>query len=83
MSATWKQRPEGGGLFALGLIRAIARHGGRSVARLLLYPITLYFLLRRAPERQANSNVFSHPTTCLYSPSCGTPSSMYSWLQMA
>ncbi|MEO6226848.1 MAG: acyltransferase [Thermomonas sp.] len=54
MSDTWKQRPEGGGLFALGLIRGIARHGGRSVARLLLYPITLYFLLRRAPERRAS-----------------------------
>ena len=54
MSAEWKQRPEGGGLFALGLIRGIARHGGRGVARLLLYPITLYFLLRRAPERNAS-----------------------------
>lgn len=54
MSATWKQRPEGGGLFALGLIRGIARHGGREFARLLLYPITLYFLLRRAPERKAS-----------------------------
>jgi predicted LPLAT superfamily acyltransferase len=54
MSDTWKQRPEGGGLFALGLIRGVARHGGRSLARLLLYPITLYFLLRRAPERKAS-----------------------------
>ena len=54
MSGTWKQRPEGGGLFALSLIRGIARHGGRSVARLLLYPITLYFLLRRVPERRAS-----------------------------
>ena len=54
MSATWKQRPEGGGLFALGLIRAIARHGGRALARLLLYPITVYFLLRRVPERKAS-----------------------------
>lgn len=54
MSASWKQRPEGGGRFALGLIRGIARHGGRSVARLLLYPITLYFMLRRAPERRAS-----------------------------
>lgn len=54
MSDTWKQRPEGGGLFALGLIRGIARHGGRTVARLLLYPTTLYFLLRRGPERRAS-----------------------------
>ncbi len=54
MSAAWKQRPEGGGRFALGLIRGIARHGGRGLARLLLYPITGYFLLRRAPERRAS-----------------------------
>lgn len=54
MSTAWKQRPEGGGRFALVLIRGIARHGGRGVARVLLYPITLYFLLRRAPERRAS-----------------------------
>ncbi|RBF91148.1 acyltransferase, partial [Xanthomonas oryzae pv. oryzae] len=45
MSKHWKQRPEGGGRFALWLIRGIARHGGRVVGRALLYPITLYFLL--------------------------------------
>ncbi|HEY4582820.1 MAG TPA: acyltransferase [Lysobacter sp.] len=50
----WKQRPEGGGWFALWLIRAIGRYGGRGVARALLYPITLYFLLRRPYERAAS-----------------------------
>jgi predicted LPLAT superfamily acyltransferase len=54
MSNDWKQRPEGGGWFALWLIRNIGRYGGRAVGRLLLYPITLYFLLRRAPERDAS-----------------------------
>jgi predicted LPLAT superfamily acyltransferase len=54
MSANWKQRPEGGGRFAIWLIRGIARHGGRSVARAFLYPITLYFLLVRGPERRAS-----------------------------
>lgn len=54
MSAGWKQRPEGGGWFAIWLIRSIGRYGGRSVARALLYPITLYFLLRRGPERRAS-----------------------------
>ncbi len=67
MSGAWKLRPEGGGRFALGLIRGIARHGGRGVARLLLYPITLYFLLRRAPERRASRAwlgcVFGQPAT--------------------
>jgi predicted LPLAT superfamily acyltransferase len=50
----WKQRPEGGGRFALWLIRSIALYGGRGVGRLLLYPITLYFLIRRGPERLAS-----------------------------
>lgn len=48
----WKQRPEGGGWFAIWLIRSIGRYGGRGVARSLLYPITLYFLLRRGFERR-------------------------------
>lgn len=54
MSTHWKQRPEGGGYFALWLIRTIARRGGRAVARLLLYPITVYFLVMRGPERRAS-----------------------------
>lgn len=53
-ATTWKQRPEGGGFFAIWLIRAVARRGGRAVARSLLWPITLYFLLMRAPERRAS-----------------------------
>lgn len=52
MSADWKQRPEGGSRVALWLIRGVARHGGRAIGRALLYPITLYFLLVRAPERR-------------------------------
>ncbi|TBR07881.1 MAG: acyltransferase [Lysobacter sp.] len=54
MNAIWKQRPEGGGRAAIWMIRQISRHGGRRLGRLLLYPITLYFLLRRAPERRAS-----------------------------
>ena len=52
MSAHWTQRPEGGGWFAIWLIRSIGRYGGRGIARSLLYPITLYFLLRRGFERR-------------------------------
>ncbi len=54
MNAIWKQRPEGGSRLALGLIRGIACHGGRGLARLLLYPITVYFMLVRGPERRAS-----------------------------
>jgi len=67
MSADWKQRPEGGGYFAIWIIRSIARYGGRAVARLCLYPITLYFLTVRGPERQASreylARVLDRPPT--------------------
>jgi predicted LPLAT superfamily acyltransferase len=53
-AAGWKQRPEGGGRFALRLIIGIALVFGRGVSRLLLYPITLYFLIVRGPERRAS-----------------------------
>lgn len=52
--AGWKQRPEGGGRSAIRLIAAIARHGGRGIARACLYPITAYFLLVRGSERRAS-----------------------------
>lgn len=50
----WKLRPEGGGRVAIRLFRGIAISGGRGIARVLLVPITLYFVLRRAPERRAS-----------------------------
>lgn len=56
MSEHWKQRPEGGSRFAIQLIRGIARYGGRSFSRLLLFPITLYFMLVRGPERRASAS---------------------------
>ncbi len=57
MSGHWQSRPEGGGRFALWLIRAIALYGGRGFARLFLYPITLYFYWRRKLEREASRQV--------------------------
>ncbi len=57
--AAWKQRPEGGGRFALALIVGIALSCGRRLTRLLLYPITLYFLLVRGPERRASREFLS------------------------
>ena len=68
-SGDWKQRPEGGGRFAIWLIRAIAMLGGRAVARLLLLPITAYFFVRRGPERRASraylARVFGRPAHLL------------------
>ncbi|UPG86046.1 acyltransferase [Luteibacter aegosomatis] len=62
----WRQR-EGGGWFAIWLIRCIALRFGRRVARLLLYPIAGYFFLRRADERLASrlylERVLDRPVT--------------------
>ena len=66
-SEHWQSRPEGGGRFALWLIRTIALHGGRRLGRCCLYPITLYFYCRRGPERRASARylerVFGRPAT--------------------
>lgn len=62
----WKQR-EGGGMVAIWIIRTIALKLGRRVARVLLYPIALYFFLRRADDRAASriylSRVLDRPVT--------------------
>ena len=52
MSGGWKQRREGGGRCAMWLLRSVSLRGGRGLARLLLYPITAYFVLRRGEERR-------------------------------
>ncbi|GAB3736780.1 acyltransferase [Luteimonas pelagia] len=59
MNTQWKGRPEGGGAFALRLIRGIGRHGGRRLARACLWPITAYFLARRGVERRASRRFLS------------------------
>lgn len=67
MSSAWKQRREAGGQTALRMLHAIATRLGRAPARLLLYPITAYFLLRRPVERGDSraylSRVFGRPAT--------------------
>jgi predicted LPLAT superfamily acyltransferase len=69
MTRQWQARPEGGSRLMIGLIRAIARYGGRAVSRVLLYPITLYFLIVRGPERRASraylTRVLGRPATLL------------------
>jgi len=54
VSEHWSERREGGGRFALWLIRTIGLRLGRTSARLMLYPITLYFYFRRGAERRAS-----------------------------
>ena len=54
MKQQWIERPEAGTAFGYKLLSAFARYCGRGAARLVLYPITLYFLIRRGPERRAS-----------------------------
>jgi predicted LPLAT superfamily acyltransferase len=53
------ERPEGGSTFFMRLLRGFSLLCGRSAARLVLYPITLYYLLRRGPERRASRDYLS------------------------
>lgn len=53
----WQKRPEAGGRVGMWLLTTLPFRIGRTVARLITYPVALYFLLRRAPERAA-SRVF-------------------------
>lgn len=54
MSEHWSERHEGGGRFAIWLIRTIALKCGRGAARACLLPITLYFYFRRSYERRVS-----------------------------
>ncbi len=67
-TADWKHRPEGGSRAGIRLIGAIARHGGRRVARACLYPITAYFYCVRGSERRASRDylrrVLARPVRC-------------------
>jgi len=61
----WREQREGGNRFAYRVIRRLALHGGRRFGRLLMYPVTLYFFLRRGAERRASrqylARVFGRP----------------------
>ncbi len=54
MKQEWIERPEGGSLVGLKLIRSFTLFFGRTAGRVALYPIALYFLIRRGPERRAS-----------------------------
>ncbi len=56
MNRTWSKQRERGSPFAIRLIRWIALHCGRGVARCALYPITAYFLLLAGPQRRASGD---------------------------
>ena len=70
MSATWTERKEIGNAFMLRLARNIGLSFGRRFTRLWLYPTTLYFFLRRGPERRASrlylERMLGHPVSALH-----------------
>ena len=59
MTDKWIERPEGGAPLALRLLCGFALTFGRAPARAVLHPITLYFMLRRGPERRASREFLS------------------------
>jgi predicted LPLAT superfamily acyltransferase len=59
MSVGWEDQRERGSRSALAAIRWIALHLGRGAARALLYPISIYFLLKAVPQRQASRRYLS------------------------
>lgn len=67
MSSAWKARREGGGRLALRTLLVFASRCGRAPARALLYPITLYFMIRRGAERRDSrrylTRMFGRPAT--------------------
>ena len=54
MKQEWLDRPEGGSVLGYRLLSGFAMLCGRTAARLLLYPITAFYMLRRGPERRAS-----------------------------
>ncbi|MEN8261050.1 MAG: hypothetical protein ABFS02_10770 [Pseudomonadota bacterium] len=67
MSKAWQSQRERSTPMALLTIRWIALHLGRGVARLVLYPITLYFLIVAPAQRRASLKYLKrvlgrHPT---------------------
>ncbi|MEJ0036474.1 MAG: acyltransferase [Gammaproteobacteria bacterium] len=67
MTTAWKERAEIGNTFWLRVIVWISRSCGRSVAQSLMWPVALYFFLRRGPERRASrlylNRVLGRPAT--------------------
>lgn len=56
MKQEWLDRPEAGSALGYRLFSAFATLFGRTAARLVLYPITAFYLMKRGPERRASRN---------------------------
>jgi predicted LPLAT superfamily acyltransferase len=54
MTAHWQEQREGGSRASIGFLVNAALRCGRGFMQLCLYPITLYYFLKRGPERRAS-----------------------------
>ncbi|GLQ52423.1 acyltransferase [Dyella flava] len=67
MSAHWQEQREGGSRASLGLLIHAALRCGRGFILFCLYPITLYYFLKRGAERRASrdylTRLFGRPAT--------------------
>lgn len=52
--AGWQSRPEAGSLLGLRILAWVANHLGRRILHTVLWPVSLYFLIVRRPERRAS-----------------------------
>ena len=63
--AQWQSRPEAGSTGGLRFLVWVAEHLGRGVLHTMLWPVSVYFVLVRGPERRASfsylSRVFERP----------------------
>lgn len=58
-ATAWSQKAERGSAFLIQLIAWLARFAGRPSCRLLLYPITFYFVLTDRTARRASADFLS------------------------
>ncbi len=55
----WQTRPEAGSTSGLRFLLWIARHLGRRFLHMLLWPVSVYFVVVRGPERRASYDYLS------------------------
>ncbi|QAU24442.1 acyltransferase [Dyella sp. M7H15-1] len=67
MSTHWQAQREGGSRASIGLLMSVALRCGRGFIQWCLYPITLYYFLKRGPERRASrdylTRLFGRPAS--------------------
>jgi predicted LPLAT superfamily acyltransferase len=67
MSAHWQEQKEGGSRASISLLFSVALRCGRGFILFCLYPITLYYFLRRRAERRASrdylTRLFGRPAS--------------------